>query len=342
MMTDKFRLLFFGSDLFSSRVLGHLIETQICAIQVVTRPHTVLDRYAAQQQLKRHSWQEGLANVDQSSYNIGLVASFGNLIDNVAVRKFKYGLFNVHPSLLPQYRGSTPVQTSVFENIRETGCTIMQIPPVEKFDIGDILLQERLEIRHREFAIDLMVRLADLGGRMAVNFLHNYESCMKLARPQGSDNKSLARKLKPEQGQLKFKSETRDLIDRKVRAFSGFIDIYINCLGGLFVRLDGMLDPQHEVDHYDLDQLAENLNSTARVKDSDETNVIKNYAEKDEIPAGLMYFHKVRRLICIKCADNKWHAFEWATPGGKPRMSALDFYNGYLSKVSLSDRITDV
>uniref|UniRef100_A0A6G1SHN9 methionyl-tRNA formyltransferase n=1 Tax=Aceria tosichella TaxID=561515 RepID=A0A6G1SHN9_9ACAR len=334
MKIDKFSLLFFGSDIFSVRILNYLLDKQLCHIQVVTKAHTVLDKFSASRQLQRNAWRDGLEDVDSDAFNIGLVASFGSIIDEETVRRFKYGLFNVHPSMLPQYRGSTPIQAAIFDDRKETGCTIMRIPPIPKFDIGDIILQERLAIRDREYAVDLRDRLADLGARMTEKFLLNYDTCLKSSRPQGEQNKSLAKKLKLEQGHLKFKSHSRDLIDRKVRAYTGFIDLYMTCLGGLLVRLEEMVEPE-KVDAFDLDRLAsEALNCDKIEMKIDGTDI--------ELLAGVMYFHKIRRLLCIRSADRQWLAFRWATPDRKPRMSAADFYNGYLSKLPQESRLTDV
>jgi methionyl-tRNA formyltransferase len=333
MTIDKFRLLFFGSDIFSVRVLKHLLEKKICQIQVVTKSHTLLDKFSTNSRIVRHVWKNGIDHVDQMTFNIGLVASFGNMISSETVKKFEYGLFNVHPSLLPRYRGSTPVQAAIFDNLKETGCTIMRIPPIEKFDIGDIVLQEKISINDGEYAVDLRDRLADLGANMVVKFLLDYDSCLQNSYPQSEQNKSLARKLIPGQGHLRFHADTRDLIDRKVRAYTGFIDLYITCLGGLLVRLEGMIEPQ-KVDMLDLDRLVKEQLSLDR--DRPEENVIKG-----ELPAGIIYFHKIRRLLCVRSADRRWSAFMWATPNGKPRMSAADFYNGYLSKVPQELRLTD-
>lgn len=323
MRVENFRLLFFGSDAFSIRVLKPLLDKKLCPVQVVTKLQTSLYKFSQQHNVTTHQWLPGLPNVSDDEFNIGLVASFGQMIDPVTVRKFHLGLFNTHPSLLPQYRGSTPVQAAVFDGLKETGCTIMRIPPVEKFDIGDIISQKKLAIGPREYAIELRDRLADLGSSMVIDFLLNYEQYIVTARSQCNENKSLARKLKREQGCLQFKTESMDFIDRKVLAYTGFIEIYTICLGGLHVELDGFREPKL-VEKLNLDRLVSKL------------------TENPNIEAGTLFFHRLRRILCVKAHDGKWAAFEYATPRGKPKMDALDFYNGYLSKVELRLRMTDV
>lgn len=335
MRVDRFRLLFFGSDPFSIRVLDYLLSKQICHTEVVAKPHTLLDKFSISKRLKRHAWPLELRAESSEKFNIGLVASFGSLINQATVSRFELGLFNVHPSLLPKYRGSTPVQAAVFDGIKETGCTIMRIPPVEKFDIGDIVLQERLRIKDREYAIDLRDRLADLGAQMAERLLTNYDDCIKLSQPQDSSKKSLARKLKLEQGLLQFRADTLDLIDRKVRAYTGFIELYTFCLNGLRVELAGMEDPK-VVERYELDSLV--LDLIAAQSDKSRSVITEGH----HVAAGTMFFHKIRRQLCVKTGDCKWLAFEWATPKLKPKMIASEFYNGYLSKVPQQLRMTDL
>lgn len=329
MTTTNFKLLFFGSDTFSVTILRYLLERKLCPIQVVTGHNSLLDQYSACKNLDRYRWPLEKSNYKQELFDIGLVASFGHLIDEQTVNRFNHGLFNIHPSLLPRYRGSTPVQTAILDGVEETGCTLMRIPPIAKFDIGDIVLQQTTKVKHREYACELRDRLAISGAFMTERLLLNYDECMQNVRPQNDQIKSYAKKLKPENGLIKFMTEESDYVDRKVRAYTGFIDLYTHCLGGLKVKLDTMRSPD-EVEGYQIDKLASSLTKFK--------NVIKN---TDSLPKGSMFFHKTRHILCIKCADSKWLAFDHITPEAKPKMSALDFNNGYLSKVDLISMRTD-
>lgn len=322
---DRFRLLFFGSDAFSIRVLQPLLDRRLCPVQIVTKPHSLLDSFSRKQNLTRHHWHTGLSGIEDGTFNIGLVASFGQLIDPVTVGRFQFGLFNTHPSLLPQFRGSTPIQAAVLNGLQQTGCTIMRIPPVQKFDVGEIVDQRALAIRQGEYAIELRDRLADLGSIMVIDFLLNYELYLSRARPQGDQGKSLARKLKLEQGRLEFKLETASVIERKILAYTGSIELYTSCLGGLRVRLSSF----------------QSLNSVKRLQLDRLTSNLLGQTEWTSEP-GSMYFHKLRNLLCFKSADHQWVAFAHATPEGKAQMDAADFFNGYLSKIHPANRMTDI
>lgn len=327
MKAHRFKLLFFGSDTFSVIVLKYLLAKRLCPIQVVTGSSSLLSQFSGKSKLNLHSWPLDSSSIPQTS-NIGLIASFGHLIDEATINQFKYGLFNIHPSLLPQYRGSTPIQAAIRDGISVTGCTVMKIPPIPKFDIGDIILQEKAAVEDEEYAIELRNRLAHLGATMFERLLLNYEHHISEARPQDVSNKSYAKKLKPEDGQIRFKIESSDIIGRKIRAYTGFIELFTYCLDGLRIRLEGMRSPK-EVEKYDLNKLSSDMLASR--------NVIE-----DTVHPGTIYFHKVRHLACIKCSDHKWLAFDYVTPTSKAKMSGLDFYNGYLSKKHFLDRKTDI
>lgn len=348
MKSNKYKLLFFGSDSFSAKILDYLHGEQVCSIRVVTKPETLLDRFAAVLRLERIHWpfneacqQEDNYNDNQKEnekFNIGLVASFGSMIDEKTVNQFKYGLFNVHPSLLPRYRGSTPIQAAILNGDQETGCTIMRIPPIAKFDIGEVILQQRLAIRKGEYAFQLRDRLADMGARMAEKLLLDYEDCMSNTRSQGSQGVSYAKKMKPEQGLIEFKAHSSTLIERKVRAYTGYIELFMICLNGLKVKLEDMRSPT-ELENLDLDRLSADQMGikSVLVRPDDCFDVLS-----DHVPAGTIYFHKTRHMLCIKCSDNRWIAFDHVTPDSRPKMSGLDFYNGFLSKVDSKSSKTDV
>lgn len=330
MNVKKFNLLFFGSDTFSITILKHLLDKQLCPIGVVTGQSSLLDQFSAANKLVRYRWPFQRNDLKISSSNVGLVASFGHLLNVETINLFEYGLFNVHPSLLPMYRGSTPIQAAIMDGLKETGCTLIQIPPVAKFDIGEIVLQEKVPIKEREYALHLRERLARVGAQMSEKLLTDYEGCMDKRVSQGLYGRSYARKLSVSQGLISFRTEDSAQIDRKIRAYTGTIELFTYCLNGLKIRLEELIDPD-STKNYDLDGLTLDL------------MLQKNVIEKSvDVKPGTMFFHKVRHILCIKCRDNEWVAFNYVTPDSKPRMTALDFFNGYLSKVQMSQMKTDV
>lgn len=318
-INDKFKILFFGTDIFSFRTLKPIIESRCFEnFEIVTKPQCDVETFAEENNLNYHYWKPNFSDNFNSNVkpNIGLVSSFGNLIDVNTIRLFKYGLFNLHPSLLPKYRGSTPIQHAILNGDSETGLTIFQIPPIEKFDVGDIIVQRKVNIKEKEYAQQLSVRLASIGSEMFIELLKNYDKCMLNKRAQGSEGRSYAKKIKPERGLLNFKTESFVDIERKVRAFTGWIDLYflwkdkrVYVYDMIFIDL-GKVDSVYE----------ELFSSTPTL--------------------GSIFFSR-NNAICIKCRDNKWLAFRKVRMENKPILSALDFSNGYLSKYIHSEAVTD-
>lgn len=323
-----FNLLFFGSDRFSVRVLDHITRKKLAKVDVVTKSGSLLNRFAADQGINVHNWPLELPIGDGKQFDIGLVASFGHLIDVETVKRFNYGLFNVHPSLLPKYRGSSPIQAAILDGLTQTGCTIIQIPPVAKFDIGDIVMQEKLTIKTGEYAFELADRLADLGAKMSEILFTNYDQCIMGTRPQTLEEVSYAKKINPQQGLIKFKIDSSDYIDRKVRAYTGTIDLFMRCLGNLEVKLEGMRDLSE----------TESYNFERALRIHHKSMGIETYS--DSTP-GTMFYHKPRQVFGVKSADNRWVMFDYYTPPHRSRMSALEFYNGYLSSLKPEEMITD-
>lgn len=330
MSLNRFKLLFFGSDNFSVRVLNRLLGRKLIPIEVVTKSGSLLDQYSARNHLNVHRWPLEPMSIKEHDLNIGIVASFGHLINVDIIKQLNYGLFNVHPSLLPQFRGASPIQAAILNDLKETGCTIMEIPPVEKFDIGKIVLQEKLPVKRGEYSFELSSRLADIGADMFEEFLLNYDICRSKSRPQSEENKSYAKKIKPEQGLIRFKSESADLIDRKVRAYTGTIDLFTLYMD-IKVKLEAMRD-KREVESINLER-ALNIHYTS---------MGLNYYSAMPPEPGTLFFHKPRQLLGIKTADGQWAAFDFMTPETKHKMTAIEFYNGYLSSMEPENLITDV
>jgi methionyl-tRNA formyltransferase len=106
--------------------------------------------------------------------DVFVVASYGKILPQALLDVPRIGAFNVHPSLLPLYRGATPLVAQIRDLCTVTGVTIIQMDA--GMDTGDILLQERTPLRPRETLGELERRLADLGAQLLVRTVHAAES----------------------------------------------------------------------------------------------------------------------------------------------------------------------
>ena len=144
-----------------------------------------------------------------------VVCAFGMKLDERSLAAPRKGCTNIHASLLPRWRGAAPVERAILAGDSETGITTMRI--AERIDAGDILLMESLAIGADETAGELRVRLADLGARLIVRTLVEFDTL----RPQVQDPEKVtrARKIRKEEALLDW-SEDAALLHRKVRAFN--------------------------------------------------------------------------------------------------------------------------
>ncbi len=110
-----------------------------------------------------------------------VVASYGRIVPRALLEAVPIA-FNVHPSLLPLYRGATPLQSVLRDGRGETGVTIIAMDA--GMDTGDVLLQERLPIGARETYGELHDRTASIGARLAVDAIGAYEHGTLRREPQ--------------------------------------------------------------------------------------------------------------------------------------------------------------
>lgn len=125
-------------------------------------------------------WDEFFATTNgKEEEEAGIVFSFGYLIPSSVIGTFRRGIINVHPSLLPMYRGASPIHYALMKGDEETGVSIIDVHPV-KFDVGDIIAQKALKIEKQDTFSSLSLRLVDLASEMLLEMLPRYvHHCLK-------------------------------------------------------------------------------------------------------------------------------------------------------------------
>ena len=114
------------------------------------------------------SLDNSLDDFKKTEPDICIVAAYGKIIPKEYLAVPKYGFLNVHPSLLPKYRGPSPIQTVILNGDKETGITIILMD--EKIDHGQIIANEKLKIKNEKYK-DLENKLAKLGAKLLVDIL---------------------------------------------------------------------------------------------------------------------------------------------------------------------------
>ncbi len=167
-------------------------------------------------QPEKLSSQDAQAQLNDLQPELIVVAAYGQILRQSVLDLPEYGCINVHASLLPRWRGASPIQAAILSGDEQTGITIMQ---VEKgLDTGAILSQKAVPIQSTDTAESLSDRLAKLGADLLVETLPDYLNGSIVPTRQNDEQSTYAPMLKKEQALLDFSKDV-DYLERCVRAY---------------------------------------------------------------------------------------------------------------------------
>jgi len=146
-----------------------------------------------------------------------VVAAYGQILPADVLEIPKHGCINVHASLLPRWRGASPIQNAILAGDRNTGVTIMQMDA--GMDTGPILAQHELRITADDTGMILSQKLSILGQELLLGVLPDYLAGELTPIPQNDELATYTALIKKEDGLLDF-NQTAIELDRKVRAFN--------------------------------------------------------------------------------------------------------------------------
>lgn len=161
--------------------------------------------------------RDGIEDMQKLNPDVVVTAAFGQILSEKFLAIPKCGVLNVHASLLPKYRGSSPIQWSIINGDEKSGITIMRT--VKAVDAGDILLKKETPIGKKETAGELFDRLAILGGEAIVEALGLLESGKAVFIPQDDCEATHCSMISKEDGKIDF-SKTARQIDCFVRGMT--------------------------------------------------------------------------------------------------------------------------
>jgi methionyl-tRNA formyltransferase len=159
---------------------------------------------------------EMVAKLKSCRPEIMLVAAFGQMLKKTVLEIPEKGVFNIHPSLLPGYRGPAPVEHAILNREKETGVTIMAV--TRRMDAGPILAQKKIIIRPEEDTPALSQRLAEIGAELAADILRRVENGTAAPTPQAESAATYTAKITKRDGLIDWSKDAAE-IAAKVRAF---------------------------------------------------------------------------------------------------------------------------
>lgn len=246
------KIVFMGTPDFSVGALEALIKAghEICL--VVTQPDKPKGRSGAMQfppvkecavkydipvfQPERIKKPEAVSVLKEYEADIYVVAAFGQLLSQEILDIPKYGCVNIHASLLPKYRGASPIQQAVIDGEEKSGVTIMQMEL--GMDTGAILYQKEMELDPKETGESLFEKLAVLGAEAIVEALPLIENGEIEPIPQDEEKATHVKMITKTQGLIDF-SKSAIEIERLIRGMNSWPSAYTYLNGKQLKIWDG-------------------------------------------------------------------------------------------------------
>lgn len=173
------------------------------------------------------------------SADLFIVAAYGKIIPKAILEIPKYGTLNIHPSLLPRWRGASPIQSAILAGDADTGVTIMQLD--ELMDHGSIVAQETAHVGDRKVTYpQLHDELAQIGAQLLIKTIPDYISGAIVPIPQHDVSATYCAVLKKEDGRIDWHKSAEE-IERMVRAYSPWPTVWTLWPAGdhaLRIRID--------------------------------------------------------------------------------------------------------
>src|SRR3989344_5823554 len=250
-MTNKnLNFVFFGTSEFAVKILDKLIENGYVPSLVITTPDKPKGRkmimtpppvkvFAQAHNLKiiqpeRLAVKPPSGGLTAKRLDLFIVASYGKIIPKSILDIPKFGTLNVHPSLLPKFRGPSPIQSFILSGEEKTGVTIMLMD--EQVDHGSILAQRNLEVGLPSAlgsptskwlnSKQLEEKLAEMGGQMLVDVIPKWISGEIKAKEQDHSQATFTKKINKEDGLVDLEKDNPEIIYRKFLAFQPWPGIY--------------------------------------------------------------------------------------------------------------------
>ncbi|MGV9002341.1 MAG: methionyl-tRNA formyltransferase [Candidatus Saccharimonadaceae bacterium] len=227
-------IVFFGTDEFSAVSLRELIAKGFTIAAVVTKPDSKkgrgreLSKSTVKEIAEANNitvWQplkvsEIIEDVKKLDTPMGVLVSYGKIIPQSVIDLFTPGIVNVHPSLLPLYRGPSPIESAILNGDTETGVTIMQLSA--GMDAGPIYSQVTVLLNDTETLPELEPQLAELGAQQLSVTLPAIINEAITPTPQNDDVATYCKLLSKEASFLDTAALTAEQAERQVRAYLAF------------------------------------------------------------------------------------------------------------------------
>lgn len=308
------KIVFLGTPEFAIPTLKALFESRHEVIGIISQPDRVQDRgkkiifspvkeFALEHNIPIMQFEklsrDGVESIRNLAPDIMVTASYGQIISQEIIDIPKFGIINVHGSLLPEFRGASPIQTAIMKGCTETGVTIMRTEA--GLDTGDIILMGKLPIGEEETYGELAVRLANLGAGLVLTALDKIENGTVEYIKQSHVDATVTKRISKEEGRIVWEKPASQIKCQILGQNPS--PIAFSCINGEVCKI-----------------------YRARVSD---------VADTKSLAGTIIEPTSIKRGIFVQCGKGVLELTELQFPGGKV-LKASDILNG--RKIKLGDR----
>lgn len=163
--------------------------------------------------------KDDIKKITELKPDVGVLASYGAILPREILNLFPHGILNIHPSLLPKYRGPSPIQSTILSGDKVTGVTIIRLD--DKVDHGPILAQQEVPLLGRETKQYLKEYLFALGASLIEKLIQQLENDeARLEIEQDHDKATMTKKVTRESGKINLEQPpTPEELDKMIRAY---------------------------------------------------------------------------------------------------------------------------
>lgn len=224
------KVIFFGTPDYVLPVLEDLYK-HYKLVAVVTQP----PKLAGRKQIKTFSAVDNWAhkrNIKVATdlgeklpeANLGIVASYGKIIPERVIRHFPNGILNIHPSLLPKYRGASPIQFQIIDGQTQTGVTVIKMDKL--MDHGPIVSQFAEQVNKTDTNETLRASLFEKSAQFLIDLIPNYISQKIRLKEQNHNDATFTKIISKEDGLVDLKKDKPEVVERKFRALKPWPGIW--------------------------------------------------------------------------------------------------------------------
>lgn len=232
MYEQKINFAFFGTPDVSSETLEILKNNGYLPSLIVTSPDKPQGRKMLLTSSPVKNWAiennipftqpekigEDFTNkLSKENFDLFIVVAYGKILPENFINIPKFGSINIHYSLLPKYRGASPVESAILNGDKETGVSIQKME--YKMDSGPIIALEKIEILPNEKSIELRKRLIVIGATLLIKTLPDFMESKITLLKQDENDATYCKKIKKEDGLVDINIESAENLYNKFRAY---------------------------------------------------------------------------------------------------------------------------